>query len=78
LEEIIFLQDFLEHQEAANASPSQEDLYFLHKDYKLIASLVQELWCSKVELPNPDIAVAICSSRTLDVKGSDKGVQKSN
>jgi hypothetical protein len=27
LEEIIILQDFLEHQEAANASPRQEDPY---------------------------------------------------
>jgi hypothetical protein len=38
LEEIIILKDFLEHQEAANASLSQEDPYLSPcKDFKLIA-----------------------------------------
>jgi hypothetical protein len=38
-EEIIILQDFLEHQEAENASPGQEDPYISpRKDFKLIAS----------------------------------------
>jgi hypothetical protein len=32
-EEIIILQDFLERQEVANASPSQEDPYFSHIPY---------------------------------------------
>jgi hypothetical protein len=34
LEEIIILKDFLEQQEAANASPSEEDPYILpRKDF---------------------------------------------
>jgi hypothetical protein len=70
LEEIIILQDFLEHQAAVNASPSQEDPYLsLRKDFKLITCSVQDLWCSKVELTNPDAAR---SRSTLVVKGSDK------
>jgi hypothetical protein len=55
LEEIIILLDFLEHQEAANASASQEDPNRSPcKDFKLIACSVQDLGCSKVELTNPD------------------------
>jgi hypothetical protein len=53
--------DFLEHQEAANASPSNKDPYVSPcKDFKLISWPVQELWWSKVELTNPDVR----SSRT--------------
>jgi hypothetical protein len=44
LEEIIILQDFLEHQEAENAYPIQEDRYLSpSEDFKLIACLFQEL-----------------------------------
>jgi hypothetical protein len=51
LEEIIIHEDFLDHQEVANASPSQGDPYLSPcQDFKLIACFVQELWCSKVEL----------------------------
>jgi hypothetical protein len=40
LKEIITLQDLLEHQEVANASPSQEEPYISpSKDLKLIACL---------------------------------------
>ena len=47
------LQDFLEH-----FSPSQEDPYLSPgQDFKLIAYLVQELWCCKVEVANCDTAV---------------------
>jgi hypothetical protein len=56
LEEIIILQDFLEHQEAVNASPSEEYPYISpYKDVQLIACSVQDLWWSKVKLTNPDI-----------------------
>jgi hypothetical protein len=58
LEEIIILKDFLEHPEAANASPYIEDQYPAPcEDFKLIACLVQELWSSKALLPNRDAAV---------------------
>jgi hypothetical protein len=41
---IIILQDFLEHQEAANASPSQEDPNLSPlEDFKLISFSIQEL-----------------------------------
>jgi hypothetical protein len=41
-----------------NASPSQEDSYLSpHKDFKLFACSVQDLWWSKVELTNCDTAV---------------------
>jgi hypothetical protein len=56
LEEIIIHQDFWKHQEAANASPSQEDPYLsCSKDFKLIACFVQDLWWSKVELSTCEI-----------------------
>jgi hypothetical protein len=42
---------------AAVNSPSQQDPYLSpRKDFKLIASFVQELWPFKVELTNPDTA----------------------
>jgi hypothetical protein len=64
LEEIIILQDFWEHQEAAHAY--QEDSYISPcKDFKLITCSVQELQCSKVELTNCDAAAA--ARRTLVV-----------
>jgi hypothetical protein len=41
LEEIIIFQDFVENEEVANASPSQEDPYLsLCKDFKFFACLV--------------------------------------
>jgi hypothetical protein len=56
LEKIIILQDFREHQEGENASPSQEEPYISTcKSFKIIACLVQELWLFKVELTNCDI-----------------------
>jgi hypothetical protein len=71
LEKTIILKDFLGKQYVANASPSQEDPYLSpYTDLKYIACSVQELWCSKVELTNPD-AVVVHSSRTLLVYGSD-------
>jgi hypothetical protein len=59
LEETIILQEFLEHQEVANSSLSQEDPYLSFcKDLKLIAYSVQELRCSKMEVPNCDAVAA--------------------
>ena len=44
LAKIIIFQDFLKHQEVANASSSQKDPYILPcQDFKSIACLVQEL-----------------------------------
>jgi hypothetical protein len=65
-EKLIILHNFWKHQEAENASPSQEDPYLSpREDFKLIACLVQELWCSKVKVTNCDAAVAeIRSSST--------------
>jgi hypothetical protein len=74
LEEIFILQDLLEHQEVANASPSQEDLYILPcKDFKLIGCSVQKLMYSKVEVPKCETghSSSSSSSRTLVVYGSD-------
>jgi hypothetical protein len=57
LDGITIFKNFLEHQEAANASPYQEDPYLSPcENFKLIAYMVQELWCSKVVVANCDVA----------------------
>jgi hypothetical protein len=59
-------QHFLEHQEIANASPNQEDPYLLpHKNVKLFACSVHELWTSKVVVANPDMAAAAVVAMTV-------------
>jgi hypothetical protein len=61
-------------------TPSQQNPYIsAHKDFKLIACSVQELWCSRVELTNCDAAASVAaagavpssSNSTLVVQGSD-------
>jgi hypothetical protein len=65
LEEIIILQDFLEHPEVANASSSKKYPYFLpRKDFKLFTYSARELWCLKVELTNCDTAAAAAAVRS--------------
>jgi hypothetical protein len=66
------LQDFLKHQEVVNASSSQKDPYILlHKDFKLIAWPVQELWWSKVELTNSDVRSISSSSMSSTQEQQD-------
>jgi hypothetical protein len=72
-----FSSNIYHHGSGSNtvdSAPSQEAPYLsFHKDLKLIASSILELWCCKVGLPNRDAAAVAYSSSSAQQKQQDFG-----
>jgi hypothetical protein len=53
------------------------DQYILpRKDFKLIACSIQYLWCSKIELTNPDTATAAAAVAVAVASSSEQQQQQ--